>query len=139
MRSLASQNNVSTNLVLHKKSLNLLVIKKIGIINGNKYYDREVSFCEKYSCRFLMNCYGFLKDSNEIVGFVYEFMSNGSLLNYINQNKCNISIFASYNIAIRIVLGLDYLHSKKLIHRDLKPSNIFIDHNNLAYLQTSKQ
>lgn len=29
----------------------------------------------------------------------------------------------------RIIQGIDYLHSNKLVHRDLKPTNIHIDHD----------
>jgi serine/threonine protein kinase len=33
------------------------------------------------------------------------------------------------NVSYRILKGLEFLHSRRLIHRDIKPSNLLINHN----------
>ncbi len=59
---------------------------------------------------------------------VMEYLSNGELLNYINNNKF-ISKINKINICLDILRGLYYLHNRKpsyIIHRDIKPQNILI-------------
>jgi NIMA (never in mitosis gene a)-related kinase 1/4/5 len=33
------------------------------------------------------------------------------------------------NWVLQLVLGVQFIHSKKILHRDLKPQNIFIDND----------
>jgi serine/threonine-protein kinase len=52
---------------------------------------------------------------------------DGLTLRTILNNKTVLSVGETLNIANKVLLGLDYAHSRKLIHRDIKPENIMID------------
>ncbi|CAI8608977.1 unnamed protein product [Vicia faba] len=61
---------------------------------------------------------------------VYEYVSNGSLLEYImgNRTRC-LTWKQRINIAIGAAKGIAYLHEEvkpSIIHRDIKPSNILL-------------
>ncbi|RLN07547.1 hypothetical protein C2845_PM11G18160 [Panicum miliaceum] len=59
----------------------------------------------------------------------FEFMPNGSLDKYINNDvSIGLDWKTSYRIIKGICQGLDYLHQQKIIHLDLKPENILLDH-----------
>jgi serine/threonine protein kinase len=71
----------------------------------------------------------------EFLALVYEYLSNGSLEDWIKGKRTNadgdgLSIVERLNVAIDVACGLDYLHNDcevPVAHCDLKPSNILLD------------
>ncbi|RDY06629.1 Receptor-like protein kinase THESEUS 1, partial [Mucuna pruriens] len=60
---------------------------------------------------------------------VYEYVPNGSLLEYIMGNRMSLTWEQRVNIAIGAAKGIAYLHERvkpSIIHRDIKPSNILL-------------
>ncbi|KAK8865535.1 Interleukin-1 receptor-associated kinase 4 [Tritrichomonas musculus] len=113
-------------LVLHIPSFYLFVMK---LVNIDKY---RTDFDQNYSHRCFTRFYGFDMSKGKIIGLVYEYMSNGSLKNFISKNDVN-PIF-QFTSLMRIYQGLKFLQKNSLIHRDLKPGNILIDHDWNAYI-----
>ncbi|KAK8838052.1 hypothetical protein M9Y10_036002 [Tritrichomonas musculus] len=136
LRNIYSKENSSLLLVIHLDSLYLFMMKKLIFPDQqNKEKEHEICFNEKYSHRCLTPFYGFLKNNKgKIIGFIYEFMSNGSLKTLIQKNNEKTNEAFSLITINRILQGIDYLHSNSLIHRDLKPSNILIDHDYIPYI-----
>ncbi|CAM0885760.1 unnamed protein product [Alopecurus aequalis] len=58
----------------------------------------------------------------------FEYISNGSLDNYINDELRGLEWEKRYEIITGLCMGLYYLHvDKNIIHMDLKPPNILLD------------
>ncbi|CAB4266258.1 unnamed protein product [Prunus armeniaca] len=76
----------------------------------------------------------------EFLASVYEYLSNGSLEDWIkgkrkNANGDGLNIVDRLNVAIDVACGLDYLHHDcevAVAHCDLKPSNILLDRDMTA-------
>ena len=133
LRKIYSNDNAEFFLVIHIKSLYIFMMKKI--ICEEKTKKHEIYFCEKYRHRCFMHFYGFLKDEKgEIIGFIYEYMCNGTLDSYISTNPHNNNKIFSLITIYRIFQGIQYLYSNSLIYRDLKPSNILLDHDFVPYI-----
>ena len=58
---------------------------------------------------------------------VTEFLSGGSLFDYLHKKQQNLSEEQIINIMKDVSLGMSYLHGKNLLHCDLKSSNVLID------------
>lgn len=59
-----------------------------------------------------------------------EYCIKGDLCKYIkSQMGKPIKEETIWKFIIQIMIGLYYLHSKKILHRDIKTLNIFLDHN----------
>jgi serine/threonine protein kinase len=59
---------------------------------------------------------------------VFEYMSSGTLTEYLRNNT--LSIFHKIHMIIDIIIGINYLHNREpniVLHRDLKPENILIN------------
>lgn len=75
-------------MVIHRKTFYIFLIKKLAY-PGKSTTDnkREIEFCQQFSSRYLVCFYGFVKKNDEIVGLVYEYMTNGSLSWFVKKNQ----------------------------------------------------
>ena len=135
LRRLYQNDEAIFYMVFHIKSFYIFVMKKIFHVNEmDNQINHEIFFCENYSHRCFTQFYGFLKENDKIVGFIYEFMSNDSLNSFVNSHEDEIDEIYILMTINRIVQGIEYLHSNSLIYRDLKPKNILIDHDFIPYI-----
>ncbi|KAG8390937.1 hypothetical protein BUALT_Bualt01G0135500 [Buddleja alternifolia] len=73
--------------------------------------------------------------NDEFLALIFEFMSNGSLDDWISEKRRladgkGFSVFDRLRYAIGIASAIDYLHNETevpIVHCDLKPSNVLMD------------
>ncbi|CAN1276310.1 Serine/threonine-protein kinase STY17 [Linum perenne] len=63
---------------------------------------------------------------------VTEFMSGGSVYDYLHKHKGVFKLPSVLKVAIDISKGMNYLHQNNIIHRDLKAANILMDENEVV-------
>jgi serine/threonine protein kinase len=63
---------------------------------------------------------------------VTEFMSCGSVYDYIHKQKAVLKLPMLLRVAIDVSKGMDYLHQSNIIHRDLKAANLLMDENEVT-------
>jgi len=91
-------------------------------------------------CPYLVQMYaGFAAKRTNTVHVALEFMDCGSLADLKKRLKgtgaepAGAEPHALACISFQIMMGLDYLHNRKLIHRDIKPENIL--HNKKGWVK----
>jgi serine/threonine protein kinase len=65
-----------------------------------------------------------------------EYMSGGSVYDYLHKQKGVLKMPMLLRVAIDISKGMDYLHQNKIIHRDLKAANLLMDENEVCFLSS---
>ncbi|XP_056394605.1 serine/threonine-protein kinase N3 isoform X2 [Hyla sarda] len=75
---------------------------------------------------FLVNLFGCFQTSAHAC-FVMEYMPGGDLMMHIHANVFSLPATRFYSACV--VLGLQFLHQKKIIYRDLKLDNLLMDAN----------
>ncbi|KAH0456560.1 hypothetical protein IEQ34_014467 [Dendrobium chrysotoxum] len=63
---------------------------------------------------------------------VTEFMSGGSLYDFLHKQKGVFKLPTLLRVAIDVCKGMSYLHQNDIIHRDLKTANILMDENEVV-------
>lgn len=63
---------------------------------------------------------------------VTEFMSRGSLYDFLHKQKGVFKLPSVLKVAIDVCKGMNYLHQNNIIHRDLKTANILMDENEVV-------
>ncbi|OMO95402.1 hypothetical protein COLO4_15910 [Corchorus olitorius] len=98
---------------------------------GEVEFQNEILLLAKLQHRNLVSLLGFCLEGTERI-LVYEFVSNGSLDQYIFDSikRGQLSWEMYYKIICGIARGILYLHEDsrlRIIHRDLKASNVLLD------------
>ena len=94
----------------------------------------EINEWEKYIFKFLtkvnhpniINAIALYEDESFIY-YVYQYISNGTLKDYILSTSHTMSSKEMFDIFQQIISGVNQLHLYGIMHRDIKPTNILID------------
>ena len=73
---------------------------------------------------FLINLYSCFQTRDHVI-FVMEYAFGGDLMMHIHQDVFDEQRACFY--AACVVLGLEFLHSHKIVYRDLKLDNLLLD------------
>ncbi|KAL5809910.1 hypothetical protein ACOSQ4_026478 [Xanthoceras sorbifolium] len=113
----------------------LVAVKLLKESKGDgEEFTNEVASISRTSHVNIVGLLGFCYTMNKKV-LIYEFMSNGSLEKFINDEESSRTYHTlewktRYQIAIGIARGLEYLHrgcNTRIVHFDIKPHNILLD------------
>ncbi|KHN06681.1 Putative receptor-like protein kinase [Glycine soja] len=114
----------------------VVAVKILNKSDGNgEEFVNEVASISRTSHVNIVRLLGFCLDSSKRA-LVYEFMPNGSLDNFIYEEKNPLKVARHldckvlYDITIGIARGLEYLHrgcNTRILHFDIKPHNILLD------------
>ncbi|XP_071691409.1 serine/threonine-protein kinase STY46 [Rutidosis leptorrhynchoides] len=63
---------------------------------------------------------------------VTEFMSGGSVYDYLHKRKGTFKLPTLLKVSIDISKGMNYLHQNNIIHRDLKAANLLMDEHEVV-------
>lgn len=89
----------------------------------------EVKILAQMNSRYVVQYYDSFIEGDSL-HIVMEFCNRGDLQNLLRKAKDKemacLKEHVTWNILLQIVLGLQYLHSKKILHRDLKSANVFL-------------
>ena len=113
--------------VKSKENNNIYCLKQINT-KKTKDKENEIKILSNLNHPNLIK-YFFSFYNSENIYIIMEFCEYGdlfSLLQSVKKKKVFVNEEIIWNIAIQALLGLEYLHSKKIIHRDIKLLNLFM-------------
>ena len=113
--------------VKSKENNNVYCLKKINT-KKTKDKENEINILSNLSHPNLIKCF-FSFYNSENIYIIMDFCEFGdlfSLLQSVKKKKVFVNEDIIWNIAIQVLVGLNYLHSKKIIHRDIKLLNLFM-------------
>ncbi|XP_010042044.2 rust resistance kinase Lr10-like [Eucalyptus grandis] len=116
----------------------LVAVKILSKLSGDgEEFINEVNSISRTSHVNIVHLLGFCFHKTRRA-LVYEFMANGSLDKFINEENyrklshCHLGWDTLYQISLVIAQGLEYLHrgcNSRILHFDIKPHNILLDEN----------
>uniref|UniRef100_A0A182KGS1 Serine/threonine-protein kinase PLK4 n=1 Tax=Anopheles christyi TaxID=43041 RepID=A0A182KGS1_9DIPT len=113
---------LSSGYLVAIKMINKQAMHATGMANRVR---QEVAIHSKLKHPSILELYTFFEDFNNVY-LVLEYAENGELQQYLRQR---INPFSEYEAALilrKVVDGLLYLHSHKILHRDISLSNLLI-------------
>ena len=119
--------------VLNKSENKFYAVKRLNFKDipekEKKNINKEVSILQKLNHPNIISYKESFIDEDNYYNIVTTFCEGGDIYKKIQQHKEKSEYFSEEQIInwmIQLLLGLSYIHSKKIIHRDIKPQNIFI-------------
>ena len=126
-----TNNNNNNNSNHRNKNVAIKIVGKDTNIIESVF---EINEWEKYIFKFLtkvshpniINAIALYEDESFIY-YVYQYISNGTLKDYISSTSHTMSSKEMFDIFQQIISGVNQLHLYGIMHRDIKPTNILID------------
>ncbi|OHT07202.1 CAMK family protein kinase [Tritrichomonas foetus] len=119
---------------IHPKTGTILAVKvfdKSNISNSHVRLEKvkkEIEIMKEIEHPLVCTFFGDFENSDKIY-ICQEFISNGTLLDYINE-KGKLEEIEIRRLFCELLVTIDYLHSNlNLVHHDLKAENILLDEN----------
>ncbi|EKX37362.1 hypothetical protein GUITHDRAFT_78167, partial [Guillardia theta CCMP2712] len=113
----------------------VLVIKEVSLLGVSKEEENEIlnetEIIKKLDHRHIVSCVESFVE-NDVLHIVMEYASGGDLAAVIKRNSAAgkyITEEQFWSYLIQITLGLQHMHSRRVLHRDVKASNVFLDQN----------
>ncbi|KAL2507901.1 receptor-like protein kinase 1 [Forsythia ovata] len=125
-----SYSTVYKGIVKNDNIEKVVAVKKLHKMatEGEQEFKAEVSSISRTNHKNLVQLLGYCDEGQNRL-LVYEFMSNGSLSNFLFQSS-RPNWYKRLQIAFATARGLCYLHEEcnnQIIHCDIKPQNILLD------------
>lgn len=108
-----------------------VAVKKLykAVNEGEQEFKAEISAIGRTNHKNLVQLLGFCNEGEHRL-LVYEYMSNGSLADFLFRKSRRPNWYKRMQIAFGTARGLFYLHEEcksQIIHCDIKPQNILLD------------
>ncbi|XP_042508184.1 G-type lectin S-receptor-like serine/threonine-protein kinase LECRK3 [Macadamia integrifolia] len=109
----------------------IVAVKRLDKLfeESEREFQTEIRVIAKTHHRNLVKLIGYCCDGpNRLL--VYEYMSNGTLADFLFNSERTLCWHERVNIALNIARGILYLHEEcdnQIIHCDIKPQNILMD------------
>jgi len=118
----------------HRKTGEMYAIKIVPTENDNTdELRKEIEFLRKAKNLFVVNYVGSYQKSGHI-WIVMEICEPGSISDLMRMTKSTLSEDEIRSVAACMLVGLEHLHSQRLIHRDIKAGNILLSNSGIAKL-----
>lgn len=113
---------------IHRKTENVLAIKRVPIENDIEDLIAETNILKSCSSPYVVKYYGsFLDKKNRELWIVMEYCGAGSVSDLMNITNKTLTEEQIAVVCLHSVKGLAYLHSQRKIHRDIKAGNILLN------------
>ncbi|KAJ9146003.1 hypothetical protein P3X46_028325 [Hevea brasiliensis] len=114
----------------------VIAVKRLDKVasEGELEFQNEMRSIGRTQHRNLVRLLGYCHEKSNIL-LVYEYMSNGSLANFLFKSETKPSWKERVQIALDIARGIHYLHEEcetQIIHCDINPNNILMDEHQRA-------
>ncbi|XP_041652148.1 ankyrin repeat and protein kinase domain-containing protein 1-like isoform X2 [Cheilinus undulatus] len=93
----------------------------------------EAAHMEKASCEYVLRFHGFyqgcppcFRSPLQQKGIVMDFMERGSVQSLLEDPCSPLPWPLVFRLIHQVALGMNFLHTRRLMHHDLKPSNVLL-------------
>ncbi|XP_062118099.1 mitogen-activated protein kinase kinase 9-like [Humulus lupulus] len=115
--------------VRHKKTSAIYALKIIhgdSDSNVRRQLFREMEILRRTDSPHVVRCHEIFEKPSGDFGILMEYMDSGTLES-VAKSEGTFSESKLADVARKVLDGLNYLHSHKIIHRDIKPANLLVN------------
>ena len=108
-----------------KVAIKILEMKKIAMMSDTSRVAREIKILKEVKHTNIIQLYEIIETSYAIY-MIMEYAEGGELFDYI-VSKGRLSEKEAAFLFYQLIVGIEFLHERKIAHRDLKPENLLLD------------